>query len=31
MRIWHFFVLVAVVTVLLWAQNNVPFYTKLTS
>ena len=31
MKLWHFAVLVAVVTVLLYAQNHVPFYTKLTS
>jgi hypothetical protein len=31
MKFWHLLVLVAVVTVLLWAQNNVAFYGKLTS
>jgi hypothetical protein len=31
MKLWHFAVLVITVTVLLWAQNNISFYGKLTS
>jgi hypothetical protein len=30
MKLWHFAVLVITVTVLLWAQNNIAFYGKLT-
>lgn len=31
MKLWHLLVVVAIVTVCLWASNNVPFYGKLVS
>lgn len=31
MKLWHFAGLVIIVTVLLWAQNHIAFYGKLTS
>lgn len=31
MKFWHFVVLVVTVTLLLWAQNNISWYGKLTS
>ena len=31
MKFWHILVLVGVVTACLWAQNHVPFYSKITA
>lgn len=30
-KAWHYLVIAAVVTLLIWASNNVPAYQKLTA